>query len=288
MKKFIYGVLTLAISQSILAEDKPQDLGIMNIVGVSPIGDSHIAAEKLPTTVQTVSSQQLDDAKTISLSEYINRFLGSAHVNEAQNNPLQPDISYRGFTASPLMGLPQGLSTYVNGVRFNEPFGDTVNWDLIPQGAIDSMALYSSNPVYGLNSLGGAIAIKTKTGFSSPKHQVEVYGGSFGRHSEELTSGWNNGTWGYFVDINHFQEDGWRDFSPTKANRAFGTLSWRGDKGSLDLTLGSNDNDLRGNGPAPIQLLAQNRHAVFTQYDQTITRMFFSELSGSYDVTNNI
>ncbi len=287
MKKIIHCIVILTISPSIFAEDTPQDLGTINIVGVSPLGGG-IEADKLPTPVQSVSSEQLDKAQTISLSEYINRYLGSATVNEAQNNPLQPDISYRGFVASPLMGLPQGLSTYVNGVRFNEPFGDTVNWDLIPQGAIDSMAMYSSNPVYGLNSLGGAIAIKTKTGFSSPKHQVEVYGGSFGRHSEELTSGWNNGTWGYFVDLHHFEEDGWRDFSPTKATQGFGALSWRGDKGSLDLTLSANDNDLRGNGPTPIQLLAQNRKAIFTHYDQTITRMFLSELAGSYDVTDNI
>lgn len=288
MKKIIYPLLTLAISQTVLAEDKPQDLGIMNIVGTSPISGSSIDANKLPTPVQTVSNEQLQNAQTISLADYINRYLGSAHVNEAQNNPLQPDIQYRGFVASPLMGLPQGLSTYVNGVRFNEPFGDTVNWDLLPQGAIDSMALYSSNPVYGLNTLGGAIAIKTKTGFTSPKHQLEVIGGSWDRHSEELTSGWNNGTWGYFIDLNHFEEEGWRNFSPTKADRVFGTLSWRGDKGSLDLTLGANDNNMRGNGATPIQLLNENRKAIFTHPDQTVTRMFFSELAGSYDVTDNI
>ena len=287
MNKFAYGIFTLTLSQLVFAQDEPQDLGIMNIVGTSPIG-GNIDADKLPTNVQTVSADQLEKAQTISLADYINRYLGSAHVNEAQNNPLQPDIHYRGFVASPLMGLPQGLSTYVNGVRFNEPFGDTVNWDLIPQGAIDSMALYSSNPVYGLNTLGGAIAVKTKTGFSSPKHQLEVYGGSWDRHSEELTSGWNNGTWGYFIDLNHFEEAGWRDFSPTKADRAFGTLSWRGDKGSLDLTLGGNDNNMRGNGATPIQLLNENRKAIFTHPDQTVTRMFFSELSGSYDLTNNI
>jgi len=289
MSKFFYYTLGLSlVSLPIFAEDVPQDLGIMNIVGTSPISGSSIEAMKLPTPVQTVSDEQLQNAQSISLADYINRYLGSAHVNEAQNNPLQPDIQYRGFVASPLMGLPQGLSTYVNGVRFNEPFGDTVNWDLLPQGAIDSMALYSSNPVYGLNTLGGAIAIKTKTGFSSPKHQLEVIGGSWDRHSEELTSGWNNGTWGYFIDLNHFEEEGWRDFSPTKADRVFGTLSWRGDKGSLDLTLGANDNNMRGNGATPIQLLNENRKAIFTHPDETVTRMFFSELSGSYDVTDNI
>ena len=284
--KKIYALLL--VSSVVFAEDTPQDLGIMNIVGTSPISGANIDALKLPTPVQTVSDEQLQNAQTISLADYINRYLGSVHINEAQNNPLQPDIQYRGFVASPLMGLPQGLSTYVNGVRFNEPFGDSVNWDLIPQGAIDSMALYSSNPVYGLNTLGGSIAIKTKTGFSSPKHQLEVYGGSFDRHSEELTSGWNNGTLGYFIDINHFEETGWRDFSPTKADRVFSTVSWRGDKGSLDLTLGANDNNMYGNGATPIQLLNENRKAIFTHPDQTITRMFFSELSGSYDITDKI
>ncbi len=291
MKKIAYTLLGLGLTATgvVSAKDQPLDLGIIDVVGVTPLQGTGVAASKIPANIQTVSSEQLDKAQSTTLADYINRYLGSVHINEAQNNPLQPDISYRGFVASPLLGLPQGLSTYVNGVRFNEPFGDTVNWDLIPKGAIDSMALYpGSNPVYGLNSLGGAISIKTKTGFSAPKHEFEAYGGSWDRQSEELSSGWNNGTWGYFIDLHHFKEAGWRDFSPTKADQAFGTLSWRGDKGSLDLTLGGNDNKMRGNGASPIQLLEQNRTAVFTHPDQTVTRMFFSELAGSYDLADDI
>lgn len=291
MKKLAYTLLGLGltVTEVVPAKDQPLDLGIIDVVGVTPLQGTGVAASKIPANIQTVSSEQLDKAQSTTLADYINRYLGSVHINEAQNNPLQPDISYRGFVASPLLGLPQGLSTYVNGVRFNEPFGDTVNWDLIPTGAINSMALYpGSNPVYGLNSLGGAISIKTKTGFSAPKHEFEAYGGSWDRQSEELSSGWNNGTWGYFIDLHHFKEAGWRDFSPTKADQAFGSLSWRGDKGSLDLTLGGNDNKMRGNGAAPIQLLEQNRAAVFTHPDQTVTRMFFSELAGSYDLADDI
>ncbi|MGZ8136218.1 MAG: TonB-dependent receptor [Methylococcaceae bacterium] len=294
MKKLAHVVLGVfglsTIATAVLAEDQQTtDLGVVDVIGVSPLQGSNIPIDKIPANVQTVSSEQLEKAQSISLADYINQYLGSVDVNEAQNNPLQPDIYYRGFVASPLLGLPQGLSTYVNGVRFNEAFGDTVNWDLIPEGAIDSMELYpGSNPVYGLNTLGGAISIKTKTGFSAPKHEFEVYGGSWDRHSEELTSGWNNGTWGYFVDLHNFEEEGWRDFSPTSAKQALGTLSWRDDKGSLDLTLATNDNDLRGNGAAPIQLLEQDRSAVFTHPDQTITRLFFSELAGNYDLNDAI
>lgn len=293
MKKLVYttlGLCSLTAVNIAVAKDEPLDLGVMNVISTSPLDGRGVDANKLPSNIQTVSAEKLQKAQSISLADYINQYLGSVSINEAQNNPLQPDIYYRGFVASPLLGMPQGLSTYVNGVRFNEPFGDTVNWDLIPEGAIDSMALYGgSNPVYGLNSLGGAISVKTKTGFSAPGHQIEVYGGSWDRHSEELTSGWNNGTWGYFLDLNHFEEDGWRNFSPTKAERAFGTLSWRGDKGSLDLTLAANDNDMRGNGATPETMLRQEgRKSVFTHPDQTITRMFFSELAGSYDVTDDI
>jgi len=293
MKKLVYttlGLCSLTAVNIAVAKDEPLDLGVMNVISTSPLDGRGVDANKLPSNIQTVSAEKLQKAQSISLADYINQYLGSVTINEAQNNPLQPDIYYRGFVASPLLGMPQGLSTYVNGVRFNEPFGDTVNWDLIPEGAVDSMALYGgSNPVYGLNSLGGAISVKTKTGFSAPGHQIEVYGGSWDRHSEELTSGWNNGTWGYFLDLNHFEEDGWRNFSPTKAERAFGTLSWRGDKGSLDLTLAANDNDMRGNGATPETMLRQEgRKSVFTHPDQTITRMFFSELAGSYDVTDDI
>jgi iron complex outermembrane recepter protein len=288
--KILTALCLILANGSVLAEEQEAvELETVEVLGVTPLQGSGVSADKIAANVQTVNADQMKKAQTISLSDYINRYLGSVSVNEAQNNPLQPDIYYRGFVASPLLGLPQGLSTYVNGVRFNEPFGDSVNWDLIPQGAIDSTALYpGSNPVYGLNTLGGAIAIKTKTGFSAPGHQIEVYGGSWDRHSEELTTGWNNGTWGYFFDLHHFEENGWRPFSPNKADQAFGTLSWRGDKGSLDLTLGGNDNRLRGNGAAPVQLQAIDRKAVFTHPDQTVTRMFFSELEGNYDLTNDI
>ncbi|MDD1609091.1 MAG: TonB-dependent receptor plug domain-containing protein, partial [Methylococcaceae bacterium] len=292
MRKLVVGVIgifSVSFLTVAVAKDEPLDLGTIDVVGVSPLSGSEIDTGKIPTTIQRVDSDQLQKAQSISLSEYMNRYLSGVSTNEAQNNPLQPDIYYRGFVASPLLGMPQGLSTYVNGVRFNEPFGDTVNWDLIPQNAIDTMALYSgSNPVYGLNSLGGAISVKTKTGFSAPKHQIEVYGGSWDRHSEDLTSGWNNGTWGYFVDLNHFEENGWRNYSPTKAERALGTLSWRGDKGSLDLTLAANSNNMNGNGAAPIQLSQQDYDAVFTHPDTTTTSMFFSQLQGSYDVTDKI
>jgi len=293
MKKLLSMIGLLGLPATNLSaapeERRTVDLDAVEIIGITPLDAGGIAIDKIPASVQTVSSEQLSASQSISLADYINRYLGSVHINEAQNNPLQPDVYYRGFVASPLLGMPQGLSIYVNGVRFNEPFGDSVNWDLIPPGALESTTLHGgSNPVYGLNSLGGAIAMKTKTGFSAPGHQLEVYGGSFDRHVEELTSGANNGAWGYFIDLRSFDEQGWRDFSPSSAKQALGTLSWQGDRGGLDLTVATNDNDLRGNGASPVQLLAQDRNAVFTHPDQTVTRLFFTELAGNYALNDKV
>ncbi len=293
MKGVLKGVIPLLAINSLNVEANEQNqtiqLDTVEVVGVTALTGRGVSLDKLPAPVQQVSADELEQGQVTSLADYMNRYMGSVHINEAQNNPLQPDVYYRGFVASPLLGLPQGLSVYVNGVRFNEPFGDSVNWDLIPEGAIEQMTLMpGSNPLFGLNTLGGAISVKTKTGFSAPGHQLEVSGGSWERHSEELTSGWNNGTWGYFIDLHHFEEEGWRDFSPTEANQVFGTLSWRGEGAELDLTLGANDNNMRGNGAVPIQLHQQQEKAIFTHPDQTVTRMFFSELSGLFDVTDTI
>lgn len=264
-----------------VAEKKIDTLEKVEVVDVSPLQFGGIDINKIPANVQTASSQELQRAQALSLADYMNRYLGSVNINDAQNNPLQPDVQYRGYSASPLMGLPQGIAAYVNGVRFNEPFGDMVNWDLIPQGAIETMSLQpASNPAFGLNALGGSINIKTKTGFSAPKHVLEVQGGSWDRHTEELSSGWNNGTWGYFADFSNFSEAGWRDHSRTEAKRGFGTLSWRGIESSLDLHIAGTENALRGNGAVPEELLAFGRDQVFTHPDLTRNRLFMVSLDG--------
>lgn len=270
-------------------EPQPTELESVEVVGESPLTITGVPRDKIPAPVQSVSAEDLDRGQSISSADYMRRYLGSVNVNDAQNNPFQPDVQFRGFTASPLLGLPQGLAVYVNGVRFNEPFGDTVNWDLIPEGAIDRMNLHSgSNAVYGLNSLGGALSMHTKTGFSAPGHRIEVSGGSWARHSEELTSGWNDGRFGYFLDIRNFEEEGWREHSPTDVKQGFGTLSWQDERSHLDLTLAANDNTMIGNGALPLQLYKLDRNAIFTYPDRTDTRLFFAALNGGTWLTDHL
>ena len=285
---FVLGTVQAADKEADVKTEQPIELEALSIVNTTPLG-GELDVNKVPASVQLMTAEQLRKAQSISIADYMNQYMGSVSINDAQNNPMQPDVQYRGFTISPLMGLPQGLSMYVNGIRFNEPFGDSVHWDLIPKGAIDTMSLQGgSNPAYGLNSLGGAIALKTKTGFTAPEHSLTVSGGSWGRHNEELVSGWNNGEFAYFIDLQNFQEDGWRDASESQVFNGLGTFSWRGDAGQLNLTLAGADNRLIGNGALPVELEAVDRSAIFTKPDKTSNNFFMTSLDGNLWINDEI
>ena len=258
-------------------------LDTIHVIGVSPIHGVGLAEEKLPYPVQSATSEDMLRTQSLDLSQFMNRNLGSVTINAAQNNPLQPDLQYRGFSASPLLGVPQGISVYQNGVRIQEPFGDTINWELLPDNAISSMNLIGgSNPLFGLNTLGGTISVQTKNGFTHEGHGIDVYGGSWGRVVTKAESGWNNGQFGYFGAFNYFTENGWRQASESDVKNFFGTLGWRGDQSTLDASFTYGNSDLVGNGPTPVQLLEQSRKAVFTSPDQTKNDMKMGIIEGTH------
>jgi len=184
--------------------------------------------------VQGLTAKNLEDSNALDLADLMNKRLAGVYVNENVGNPFQPDINYRGYTASPLLGTPEGLSVYLDGVRQNQPFGDIVSWDLITKVAIRDMALIpGSDPVYGLNTLGGAISVQTKDGLTAPGGSLQITGGKFGRRAGEaqlggvLPDGFN-----YYVAGNLYREDGWRQFSPSEVRQSFAKIGWANAKTS--------------------------------------------------------
>jgi outer membrane receptor protein involved in Fe transport len=258
-----------AIPSLALPADNGRNRPVEEVVVTAPYGIG-IDPSLVPANVQRAVAEELERSQSLDLTDFLNRGFSSVNINQAQNNPLQPDFNFRGFTASPLLGLPQGLAVYQNGVRINEPFGDTVNWDLIPVSAIDSVQMMAgTQPVFGLNTLGGALSLKMKNGFTYDGTQAEMYTGSFARRAANIQSGGNNGRWGYYGNVDYFEEDGWRDYSKSDALRAFAAVSGRGEDWTLDLSGAYGSTELRGNGASPVELLAIDREAVFTHPDIT-------------------
>jgi iron complex outermembrane recepter protein len=255
------------------------------VVVVAPYGTA-VDPTLVPANVQRAVAEQLQRSQSLDLTDFLNRQFGSVSINHAQNNPLQPDLNFRGFTASPLLGLPQGLSVFENGVRINDTFGDTVNWDLIPVSAIDNVQMLAgAQPVFGLNTLGGALSLRMKNGFSQQGTQLDAYGGAFGRFGSSLQAGGNDGRWGYYGDVDYFKEDGWRDHSYSDALRLYSALSRHESDWTVDLSAAYANTELRGNGPAPVELLAIDRSAVFTYPDITQNEHAQVILEGSRDIS---
>lgn len=271
-----------------LAAENERARSLEEVVVTAPYGTG-IDPWLVPANVQRATAERIERSQALDLTDFLNRGFASVNINHAQNNPLQPDFNFRGFTASPLLGLPQGLAVYQNGVRINEPFGDTVNWDLVPLSAVDSVQLLAgTQPVFGLNTLGGALSLTMKNGFNYQGTQAEVYAGSFSRRAAALQSGGNNGRWGYYGNIDYFEEDGWRDFSKSDALRVFTALSGRGDDWTLDLSGAYGKTEMRGNGASPAELLAIDREQVFTHPDLTENTQAQLILEGSRKLSDGL
>jgi iron complex outermembrane receptor protein len=257
------------------------ELPTVTIVGTTPLPGLGTPLEYVPANVQIYTSGDLARQHHATTTDYLTQNAGSVSANAAQGNPFQPDIAFRGFTASPLLGTPEGLSVFQDGVRVNEPFGDVVNWDLIPQSAISSIQLIpGSNPAFGLNTLGGALALYTKSGAAYPGGALEATGGSFGRRSVELEWGGSRGPLDAFVTASYFNDDGWADHNPSEVKQFFAKAGWQDAKTDLDLALTAADNTLQGTQTIPLSFLADDRQA-YTWPDTIGNRLALLTLKGS-------
>ncbi len=266
----------------------PRDGGADIVVVATPLYDPGENALTFPA--QTVSDEQLQSAHALDATDYLARYVGGITYTETQGNPLQPDINYRGFTASPLLGTAQGLSIFFDGVRLNQPFGDVVSWDLLPTSAIRSLTLVpGTTPLFGRNALGGAISIRSKDGRSDPGAAVELAGGSWSRRiARAQIGGQSGGGLHWFAAGDYFTEDGWRDFSPSEAGQLFGKLGWGDTRTDLAVSLLHAESDLTGNGLQELRLLRRDRASVYTRPDETANRNWLANLTARHAVDDRL
>ena len=248
----------------------------VNVVGVTPLLGATIGRERLPATVSVVGSRELRARGAPSVAQALHERLGAISMEGTTANLFQPTLRFRGFTASPLLGLPQGIAVYQNGVRVNEPFGDTVQFDLMPMFAVDQIQLSAgADPTFGLNALGGALALQLKNGFDAGGFRGELAGGSFDRVMGTAEYGVHRGDWGLYVGATRFDETGWRAASPSTVNQAVADIAYRAGRVNAGVNVTYAKTRLNGNSAAPIELLAVDRTAVFTFPDITENELGF-------------
>ncbi len=289
-KENTWVVLGVLLGTPAFAEDKASELEAptVEVVGTTPLTGLGTPLNQVPANVQTVTGKEIGKQQSLDLTDYANANLGSVNINDTLVNPFQLNVNFRGFTASPLLGTPQGISVFQDGVRINEPFGDLVNWDLIPQSAISSITLIpGSNPLFGLNTLGGALAIHTKNGFENTGLAIQSSGGSFGRAAGEFEAGGHGENADYFVTANVFRENSFRENSDSDVNQFFSKLGWQDEKNDLDLAVTAAKNKLFGTQPLPVSFL-DNPAQAFTFPDFNENRLVFLNLKGSHFFSDTV
>lgn len=242
----------------------------VEVVAITPVHGIGLDKSKVPANVQVFTAGQAGLPLAQDVTTLLTERAAGVQASDVQAGTFQPDLLFRGFVGSPLLGASEGLAAYQDGVRINDPFADTIQWDTLPSAAIASInVMPGSNPLFGLNALGGALSIRTKDGFDFPGHRVSASTGAYGRHGIEVESGAHSPSFGYFLSGGLTDESGWRDFSPSTIRRVFGDIAWRGQASAAHFSVTAAANDLTGNGPAPVALLDVDRRAVFTHPDRT-------------------
>jgi outer membrane receptor protein involved in Fe transport len=194
-------------------------------------------------------------------------------------------VQFRGFVASPVAGTPQGLAVYQNGMRINEAFGDTVNWDLIPTAAIRSVTVVTNNPAFGLNALGGAVNVQMKNGFSYQGAEVNTMGGSFGRIQSSAQYGKQIDNFSVYGALEGLRDNGFRNFSESAIRRFYGDVGYRTDSSEFHLNMGVANNNFGAAATVPVELLQNYWGATYTTPQTTNNSVAYVNLTGKVEAT---
>lgn len=251
-------------------------------VPIAPVPGAELPLEMVPGGVTVLDGGDFARESYVDTFENIlQQRVPGVIIGDLQGNEFRTNIQYRGFEASPVPGVPQGLAVYQNGVRINEAFADNVNWDFLPEIAIDNLAVVSGNPVYGLNALGGAIVVNMKSGFTYQGGEAIFSAGSFGRVEGDVQAGLRSGNWGVYFGGERITDDGYRDFSGTEIKRMFFDLGYRNSIVDLHFNLSGADNFYGVTASAPVQLLGFDRSRTFTSPQTTVSEMLMPAFNGN-------
>ena len=254
-----------------------------------PVDLTAMSRDKLPSNTAVLTSADFSHDTTTDFLQGLNRAAPGVSLSDQTGNPYQKDLSYRGFTASPVQGTPQGIAVYQNGVRVNESWGDVVNWDFIPEKAIQTTTMYPSNPVFGLNAIGGALSIQMKNGFTWQGTELDAMGGSYGRAQSSLQWGKQDGNLAAYALLESSSDRGWRDFaSSSHVNRMYTDFGARNDTTEFHLSFTGADDILAGTAATPLDLLTQRWSSVWTFPQDTHLKLAFLQASLTHNFSDTL
>ncbi len=275
---------SLILPSIVFPQDKAYVAPDVNIISVTPVQGTGIELDRVPSNIQTITDEDFKDKKNLSVTETLNRKAAGISISNLNSSPMQNDINFRGYVAGPLLGTAQALAIYQNGMRVNESFGEVVQWDLVPDFAIQNMQLFpGGDPIFGQNAIGGALSMQMKNGFDFDGGNIQASGGSHGRTNEIVEYGKSFGDYAVYMGANFNYDRGFRDHSKSSLETFYSDLRYRTDNSEFFANIGQAYTDLNGNGAAPLSLMdMEGRDAVYTHPDNTRNKNYYLNLGGNH------
>lgn len=268
---FVLGLVMLPAPSFAQQATQTIELNPVEVFATSPLGEGMNPLD-IPGETQSINAQQIENLNQTTITDALARRTPGVSVTDAIGSPLAQSVDFRGETASPVPGTPQGLAVYMNGVRINESYGDVVNWDLLPSVAIDRTEIVTGNPAFGLNAIAGAVVMNMKNGFTWQGTEVKLQGGSDYTVLGSMQYGWNNGTWAQYVAMEGVRTNGYRYFGQSDVERGYADIGYRGGSSEIHFSITGAADGLGVAGTTPIDLIGQEGYAaVFTTPQTTKT-----------------
>jgi len=222
----------------------------------------------IPARISTVTGEAIDAWEPRLLADALATQPGISLYDDL-GTPFKLNLSTRGFNVGPVVGLPPGVSVFLDGVRQNEPDAAEVNFDLLPMEHVQRVELLSgSGSLLGPNSLGGAINLITRRGSGPLEAEAEISGGSFGSYSGEASlGGVSGGGWDYYVAGGYENEDGWRQATGAENLNGFVNLGRRSPERGISFQAFGAESRAETAGSLPESIFDSSPKTNFTEGD---------------------
>ncbi|HET9982537.1 MAG TPA: TonB-dependent receptor [Longimicrobiales bacterium] len=221
----------------------------------------------VPARVQVLSRERIEAWEPRILPDILASEAGVSLYDDL-GAPSKLNLTTRGFTAGPTVGLPPGVSVFLDGVRQNEADAQEVNFDLLPMEHVRRVELLSGTAsLLGPNSLGGAINLITDRGEGPPHGEAEASVGAYGAYAGQasfstLSRGWEaylSGGWG--------RERGWREGTSERQYNGFVNLGRTGERRGFRVQAFAARSRARTAGSLPESIFAVRPETNFTPGD---------------------
>jgi iron complex outermembrane recepter protein len=199
--------------------------GLTAIGSPGELDEVRARMQEVPGAVDLVEEEELRRTRQTNFADVL-RFTPGVYAQSRFGAADEAQLSIRGSGLRNNFHL-RGVNVLVNGMPYRNADGFT-DFESLELLTASNIQVYKGGNAlrYGGSTLGGAINIETRTGYTADPFQLYAQGGSNGFFKGQLSSG------AVFDDLNYYGSyartdlDGFRDHSTQRRDRLNAHLGW--------------------------------------------------------------